>query len=86
MSELERAAVARLETEASLSRAALTAGSTAVLELDIVATWAGWYLDALTSTAEIEVGGASPATLEAIASARKRVENTRDSVSRPLRR
>jgi len=86
VAEIERAAVQRLEAEGLLGRAALGTGSSASQELDIIATWAGWYLGALTSTAEIEVGGASPATLAAIAGARKRVENRRDRVSQSLRR
>ncbi len=84
--ELERAAVARLDVEAALGRTALGAGSPSGTELDIIATWAGWYLDALGTAAEIEVGGPSPATLAAIASAQKRVERRRDLVSEALRR
>jgi hypothetical protein len=84
--ELERAAVARLDVEAALGRTALGAGSSSATELDIITTWAGWYLDALGTAAEIEVGGASPATLAAIASARRRVERHRDSVSEALKR
>ncbi len=86
VAEIERAAVQRLETEGGLSRAAMGTGSASSHELDIIATWAAWYLDALTSTAEIEVGGPSPATLAAIAGARKRVENSRDRVSESLQR
>ncbi len=86
VAEVERAALARLEAEVALSRTALSTGASQAQELDILATWAGWYLDALATTAEIEVGGPSPATLEAIAKARKRLEKRRDSVSELLRR
>ncbi len=86
IAEVERAALQRLETEGTLSRAALGASSSPTLERDIIATWATWYLDALSSATEIEVGGASPATRLAIAAARKRVENGRDRVSQSLQR
>jgi len=72
--EVERAAVARLATEAALSVAALAAGGDRAHERDIVQTWGAYYMDALRTTADIEVGGASAATRTAIDQAVARVE------------
>ena len=86
VAEVERAAIARLETEAALSRTALASGSPLATELDILDTWARWYMDALGTAADIEVGGASPETTAAIAAASGRVEaargRLRDTIAR----
>lgn len=71
--ETERAALARLATETKLSADSIAKGGTADEQRDIVATWALWYDGALERTAEIELGGPSAATTQAIADARKRV-------------
>jgi aminopeptidase YwaD len=84
--EVERAALARLETEAALSRAAINAGATSATERDIIETWATWYLDALGTASEIEVGGASAQTATAITAARRRVGDMRDRLLLSLTR
>ncbi len=71
--EVERAAVARLDTELALSRAAITGGGPAALERDILQTWTDYYVGALGAATEIEVGGSSPRTTAAIAAAQQRV-------------
>ncbi|MBC7895272.1 MAG: hypothetical protein H7066_07650, partial [Cytophagaceae bacterium] len=48
-------------------------GGDAALERDILETWAAWYRDALATTEDLEVGGASPGTKRAIAAAQGRV-------------
>lgn len=73
VAEVERAALARLLVERTLSVAAVAKGSAAEAERDIVETWGRWYDGALASTAEIEVGGSSPETRTAIEGARARV-------------
>jgi hypothetical protein len=67
--EVQRAALARLDAEAALSRAALTGGGDADKERLILQTWTDWYRGAIRSTAEIEVGGSSTETGRAIAAA-----------------
>lgn len=74
--EVARAAEARLETEARLSAEALRAGGDRAKELDILSTWAGWYDGALAAfeAEQVEAGGTSPATAQAVARARARVQ------------
>lgn len=67
--EVQRAAVARLDAEAALSRAAVSAGGDAAKERLILETWTDWYRGAIRSMAEIEVGGSSAETKRAIATA-----------------
>jgi aminopeptidase YwaD len=69
IAEVADAAVARLETEAALSAAALRAGGDPATERDILGTWAAWYRDALATFDDLEVGGTQPATRAAIAAA-----------------
>jgi hypothetical protein len=76
--EIERAAVARLATEARLSAAAIAAGGDRAHEAHILATWTKWYADALRSADDIETGGSSAQTRAAIAAAVQRVEETGD--------
>ncbi|HKG92081.1 MAG TPA: M28 family peptidase [Gemmatimonadaceae bacterium] len=73
VAEVERAAVARLDTELALSRAAVAAGAPPAQEREILQTWTDYYLGALAAAAELEVGGSSPATTAAIGAARERV-------------
>ena len=74
VAELERAAVARLHVEGALAKAALTSGGDVAKETDILQTWAAWYIDAISLTADIEVGGASAETTSAIAASKQRVQ------------
>lgn len=73
--ELERAADARLDAELALGRAALAgARGDRAKEALILTTWGAYYRDAIRAAAEIEVGGASAATKQAIEAAARRVE------------
>ena len=74
IAEVERAALARLETEARLSADTLTRGGTVAHETLILRTWTDWYRDALRSATDIEVGGSSSGTLTAIEAAVGRIE------------
>jgi hypothetical protein len=71
--ELEEAALARLAAERELSRAAIAAGEERAEQVLVVQTWLDWYLDALRTMDDIEVGGASPETLSAIEEGVERV-------------
>ncbi len=71
--EVARAAVTRLETEGRLSAAAVRGGAARATELDILATWSGWYEEAIAAFAEVEVGGASARTVRAIDEAKAMV-------------
>jgi hypothetical protein len=71
--EVERAAVARLDTEASLSRQALAEGGDLQQETLILNTWTDWYRGAIRSMSEIEVGGSSRETENAIRAAESAV-------------
>ncbi len=81
VTELEHAALARIETERKLSADTLTRGGSAPYETHILETWGAWYRDALKTADDIEVGGSSDATKAAIASSVKRVD---DATSRAI--
>jgi hypothetical protein len=71
--EVERAALERLARESELSRAAVAAGAEPDGEALILKTWTEWYLGALESMREIQVGGSSEAVLERLEAARRTV-------------
>jgi hypothetical protein len=66
VAEVERAAIARLDAEAALSRTALESGADRGQETMILETWTDWYRKALRTMSEIEVGGSSRETQKAI--------------------
>ncbi len=71
--DLERAAIARLDVEFGLSRAAIVAGGNATTEREILQTWTEYYDRSLATVADVETGGSSAETMAAIAGARDRV-------------
>jgi len=73
VAELERAAIARLDTELVLSRATVSAGGDAAKERDILQTWTDYYDRALATVWDVETGGSSTQTMDAIGKARERV-------------
>jgi hypothetical protein len=75
VTELERAALARIGTERKLSADTLTRGGSVGYESHILEVWGAWYRDALKTADDIEAGGSSDATKAAIASSVKRVED-----------
>ena len=75
VSELERAAIARLHTEGSLGKSAVAAGGAVAHERDILETWSGWYTTAIGAASDIEVGGPSATTTTAIATAQQHVKD-----------
>lgn len=76
--EIERAALARLDAELALSRAALAGGGDRAKETDILRTWTDYYVAALHTMTDIEVGGSSPQTRAAIDAAAQRVKQGGD--------
>ena len=73
VAELEQAAVARLDIELALSRAALASGGDAAKERDILQTWTDYYDRSLATLSDVETGGSSRETTAAITIARARV-------------
>jgi hypothetical protein len=69
ISELQAAAIKRLDAETALSRTALASGGDREKEQTILRTWTDWYRGAVKTTSEIEVGGSSPETRKAIQAA-----------------
>lgn len=79
VTEIEHAALARLDAESRLSRAAVASGGTRAAEEDILRTWTDYYVAALHKMTDIEVGGSSPETLAAIGAAAARVKQAGDA-------
>jgi hypothetical protein len=71
--EVERSALARLDTEGRLSRGQVATGGDPREEREILETWTNWYQGALDAMKDLEAGGASSSTLRAIEDARSRV-------------
>lgn len=79
VTEIEHAAIARLDTELRLSRAVLAAGGSRAKEVDILRTWTDYYVAAIHTMTDIEVGGSSAETRAAIDAAAARVKQAGDS-------
>ena len=84
ITELRWAALARLETEAALGKEAIAKGGDQAHERHIIDVWGKWYVDAIKSTADIEVGGSSEQTGAAIESAVKIVGDRAKALARGL--
>jgi aminopeptidase YwaD len=75
VTELEHAALARIETERKLSADTLGRGGNIAYESHILEVWGAWYRGALKTADDIEVGGSSDVTKAAIAASIKRVDD-----------
>jgi len=84
IAQLERDAIARLETEAALGKEAIAKGGDQAYERNIIAVWGRWYVDALKSTMDIEVGGSSSQTTAVIDAAVRTVERRTQELVRSL--
>lgn len=73
VTEVGRAAIARLDTELALSQRAIAAGGDASKEIEILRAWTTWYDGALARMEDIEVGGSSPETRQTIETEREAV-------------
>ena len=71
--EIERAAIARLDVELALSKTAIANGGDAAKEHEILQTWTEYYDKSIATMSDIELGGSSAQTLDAINQARHRV-------------
>jgi aminopeptidase YwaD len=78
VAEQERMAIARLDTELKLSKAALAAGGSDSTERDILRTWTDYYVAAIHTMTDIEVGGSSKETRSAIDAAAEHVRQAGD--------
>jgi len=82
--EVRAAALGRLEAEGALAQRNLapltgaTADSARAVEADILSTWEQYYVDALATILEVEVGGPSSAVREAIEEAQRVVRAAAD--------
>ncbi|HUQ81683.1 MAG TPA: M28 family peptidase [Gemmatimonadaceae bacterium] len=85
VAELQQAALARLDKEAALSRAAVASGGDKAKERLILDTWTDWYRGAVRTAADIEVGGSSRETQQAIRAAESAVQNAGASRAAPFR-
>jgi len=79
VAEQERMAIARLDRELALSKAALAANGDRAKEEDILRTWTSYYVAALHTMTDIEVGGSSKETLAAIDAAAAHVKQVGDA-------
>lgn len=73
VAEVERAATARIKAEIALGKAAIAAGGDRAKETDIVMTWIDYYEKSINTMTEIEVGGSSAGTVDAIKMAGARI-------------
>jgi hypothetical protein len=73
VAEVERMALDRLAREKALSDSAVRVGGDREHEALILRTWTDWYARALATASDIEVGGSSAGTREAIGRAISRV-------------
>lgn len=69
VAEVQAAAMRRLDAEFTLSRDALASSGDQARERRILEAWGTWYVDAVRSGADIEVGGSDAATIAAISNA-----------------
>ncbi|MEP6763574.1 MAG: peptidase M28, partial [Gemmatimonadaceae bacterium] len=72
--EQARAAIARLDVETALSKIELAKGGDMAKEKDILETWTDYYVKAIATMSDIEVGGSSEATKVAITAAQQKVD------------
>ena len=63
----------RLDTELALSKTAIAGGGPRATEEDILRTWTDYYVAAIHTMTDIEVGGSSAETSAAIDAAAQRV-------------
>ncbi len=83
--EVVRAAIVRLGVEAKLSAEAIAKGGAKATELDILDTWADYYIKSLAAFEDLEVGGTTAATRAAIASAQAQVRTAQQRVTAAFR-
>ncbi|WP_339795090.1 M28 family peptidase [uncultured Imperialibacter sp.] len=85
ISEIKSAATNRLNAEAELSKQAAKNGASASEETQILSAWADWYVKALGSVKDMEVGGASAEVTEAIETSQKEIQQLSEEIIGQLR-
>ncbi|MEQ8416604.1 MAG: M28 family peptidase [Imperialibacter sp.] len=71
--EIKKAATNRLNAEAELSKAAIKEGSPASDQTQILSAWADWYVKAMGSVKDMEVGGSSGEVMKTIETSQKEI-------------
>jgi hypothetical protein len=74
VAELRAAAIKRLDTEFALSKEAIAGGADQREQRHIIDVWGKWYVDAVRTTSDIEVGGSSAQTSAAIDAAASAID------------
>jgi hypothetical protein len=72
--QVEQAAIRRLDTELVLSQKAIGDGKKKADEVEILQTWTDYYVRAIETMRDIEVGGSSAQTIRAIDNAKNRIK------------
>ncbi len=80
VAEIEQDGRSRLDREFALSRQAIQAGGPPAHEREILQAWKDWYVGAIQSMRDIEVGGSSAETSAAIDAAASRIGAYADSL------
>ncbi len=86
VAQVEADGRSRLDREYALSDGAVRAGGPAAREVEILTAWKNWYVGAIGTMRDIEVGGASGETTAAIDEAARRVGAHADSLIAKLAR
>jgi hypothetical protein len=73
--EIKKAAIDRLNAEAELSKSAIKQGSPASEQTQIISAWSEWYVNALGSVKDMEVGGSNPQVIKEMTSAQEEVSS-----------
>ena len=84
VAELQRAAFARLEAEVTLGKESIAKGGDQAKERHIVEVWGKWYVDAVRTATDIELGGSSPQTAAAIDAAARAIDERARAAVRAL--
>lgn len=80
VSQVEADGRARLDREYALSAAAVHDGKPAAHEVEILTAWKDWYVGAIGTMRDIELGGSSPETVAAIDDASGRIARYADDL------
>jgi aminopeptidase YwaD len=81
---IKQNALQRLQTEFTLSKQALTQGSTTEKERHLLSVWADWYVQAIAATADIAVAGNAKAIQKVISRAQQQIRKQTAQYTRQL--
>jgi aminopeptidase YwaD len=83
--EIKKAACDRLNAEAELSKKAIQEGSPASEQTQIISAWADWYLKALGSVKNMEVGGSNGEVIKTIEASQQEIQQLSGEIIGQLR-